>query len=379
MATFRKRLGRPDAQGNRSESIHVMVRRAGYPTRTSSFPNQREAKKWAATVEAEMIEGRHFKDVLGRKRTLGEAIDRYLKEILPQKRDGSMYRFTLRWWKDNHAEKKLGEISRGWLVERRSDLLTGTFTRATPGSKRSDATEAKAFARTPATANRYMAALSHVFTMICGDWEWLQPGSNPFQGLSKLRESKGRTRHLSDEERAALAQETAKDPQLNVLVHVALATGARAGELVDLPRDLVELTEEGAENPEGRLVFVDTKNGETRVAWVFGDVLELLRAHIAGLSDKSPLVFPGMWSHKHQKFGRYDYMPRLRKALKAAGIDNFRFHDLRHTAATGLARMGASEQQLKAIHGWKSGMAAKYVHLAAQDIKSTVQKYQGQK
>jgi integrase len=371
MATYRTRIGR-----NGDTTVHTMVRLAGYPTRTASFPNKREAQKWAATVEAEMIEGRHYKGTEGRKRTLAEAIDRYLKEVLPQKRNGSMYGFTLKWWKDNHGGKKLGEVTRGWLADRRTELLAGTFTRATPGSKRSAVEAAKAFQRTPATANRYMAALSHVFTMACGDWEWLKGQPSPFTGLSKLRESKGRTRHLSDDERARLLAETAKDPQLHVLVQVALATAARAGELVGLTWARVELGD-----VDGRLVFANTKNGDTRVAWVFGEALDLLKGHAALPAPSTGQVivfndrpvFPGRWSHKKKAFGVYDYTPRLRKALTAAGIMGFRFHDLRHSAATGMARMGASEQQLKAIGGWKSGIASRYVHLAAQDVKGTAE------
>jgi integrase len=371
MATIRARTGR-----NGDVTHTAMVRIAGYPTRTETFPSKRDAERWATKVEAEMLEGRHSKDTSGRKRNLGEAIDRYLAEVLPLKKDGSMYRFTLRWWKEKHGEKKLGEISRGWLASARAELLTGTFTRATLGSKRSEAEAAEAFQRSPATANRYMAALSHVFTMICGDWEWLQPGQNPFAGLSKLKEAKGRTRHLSDEEKSRLMAETVKDTQLHVLVCVALATAARAGELVGLKWSQVQISEDGT---EGRLLLLDTKNGEDRMAWVFGDALLLLRDHkarnmriITGKGEEIPasdVVFPGQWSHKGQTFGVYDYMPRFRKALDAAKIQNFRFHDLRHTALTGLARMGTSNQQLKAISGHKSSIVDRYIHIAAQDIK----------
>jgi integrase len=66
----------------------------------------------------------------------------------------------------------------------------------------------------------------------------------------------------------------------------------------------------------------------------------------------------------------YDYGTPFKDAVQAAGITDFRFHDLRHTAATALAREGASEQQLKAIGGWKSGAVSRYMHLAAEDAKA---------
>ena len=53
---------------------------------------------------------------------------------------------------------------------------------------------------------------------------------------------------------------------------------------------------------------------------------------------------------------------------------NFTFHGLRHSAATYLAREGATEQQLKVIGGWKSGVVSRYVHLAAEDAKAVLER-----
>jgi hypothetical protein len=70
MAAIRERGGR----------FHVQVRMAGFPARTATFPTRRQAERWAKTIEAEMIEGKHFRSVEARRRTLAEAIDRYLAE-----------------------------------------------------------------------------------------------------------------------------------------------------------------------------------------------------------------------------------------------------------------------------------------------------------
>jgi len=131
-----------------------------------------------------------------------------------------------------------------------------------------------------------MATLSHVFTMCCGDWEWLPAGSNPFLGLSKLRESKGRTRNLSDDERDSLLAETAKDATLHTLVTLALATAARAGELVRLTWADVDLK-------DGRLLFRITKNAQPRTAWVRGDALDQLKQYAKARQLHRPEVFPG--------------------------------------------------------------------------------------
>jgi hypothetical protein len=63
---------------------------AGYLARTASFLTRRLAARRSKSVEAEMIEGKHFRSVEARRRTLGEAIDRYLEHEVPKLRNGSM-------------------------------------------------------------------------------------------------------------------------------------------------------------------------------------------------------------------------------------------------------------------------------------------------
>lgn len=423
MATIRARTGR-----HGDVTYTAMVRMTGFPTQTETFPTKREAEQWAKRVEGDILSGRTNPGSQGRKQTLADAIDRYRREVLPLKKDGSMYGFTLDWWKANHGGKKLGEVSRGWLVEQRGVLLTGQYSRATPGSKRSlfkaptigghphqqvppgteirgsfykhadDYSKPQTHVRTPATCNRYMAALSSVFSQVCGDWEWLPAHAHPFQGLTKLPEGKNKGRAYADEARARLLTETVKDPQLHTLVLVALSTAARAGELLGLTWSHVELHEassnedmNGKDEPAyGRLMFADTKNGEARIAWLFGEALVAMKAHQARCAGPLQLtpghleylgrpVFPGQWSHKAKAYGRYDYLPRLKKALVAAGLGNMPrpFHALRHTAATTMASMGANGHQLKALGGWKSNAVDRYVHLAGQDTKELAKRLAG--
>jgi integrase len=71
---------------------------------------------------------------------------------------------------------------------------------------------------------------------------------------------------------------------------------------------------------------------------------------------------------------QYRYHEPFVAACEAAKVADFTFHGLRHSAATYLAREGATEQQLKAIGGWKSNVVSRYVHLAAQDAKDVVEK-----
>jgi len=75
--------------------FHVQVRLSAHRARTASFSTRRAAERWAKTIDAEMME--HFRHAEARRRTLGDAIDRYLLEEVPKKRDGSMHRVRLPW------------------------------------------------------------------------------------------------------------------------------------------------------------------------------------------------------------------------------------------------------------------------------------------
>lgn len=354
MPTIRER-----AKGDGTRIFHVQVRMSGFPARTASFPTRRQAERWAKTVEAEMIEGRHFRGTEARRRTVAAAIDRYIAEEKPKKRDAHSGRLI--WWKEHIGHLKLADVTAAIVVEHRGKLGRETYTRAKPASKWSavKGKEARQFNRTSATVNRYLANLSHVFTVARKEWHWMS--HNPFDGVSKLGESSGRVRFLSEDERVGLLAETVKDPQLHTFTLVALSTAARAGELWNLSWRDVDLK-------EGRLLLRKTKNSQPRTAWVHGEALRLLAEHgkVRRLGDDRVFV---------SKTGkRYRYEKDFRAACVAANVRDFTFHDLRHSAATYLAREGATEQQLKAIGGWKSNVVSRYVHLAAEDSRAVLQR-----
>jgi hypothetical protein len=113
-----------------------------------------------------------------------------------------MHRHNLPWWKKNLGHLKLADVSPPILVECRGKLQRETYTRAKPESKRSlvKGRAAARFSRKPSTVNRYLACLSHVFTVARKEWHWI--AHNPFDGVGKFSEGKGSVRFLSEEERA---------------------------------------------------------------------------------------------------------------------------------------------------------------------------------
>jgi integrase len=338
----------------------------GFPERSATFTTKRQAERWAKTIEAEMIEGRHFRSAEARRRNLGDAIDRYIRDELPKKADQTP-KGQLLWWKARIGQVKLADITPALIVEYRDKLASSTYQRAKPEAKDTrlkKGEQPRRYPRKPATVNRYLANLSHVFTIARKEWHWAS--HNPVEDVSRFKEDE-RVRWLSEAERRALLAETTKDSVLHIFVLLALSTACRAGELLKLEWRDVDLK-------TGHLLFRKTKNRKARTVWIHGEALAALEAHGKG-RQLSGCVFvnPGGTRRKRGE-GVYDYGEAFNAAVAVAGIKNFQFHDLRHTAATYLAQDGATEQQLRAIGGWKSNVVNRYVHLAAEDAKAALAK-----
>lgn len=126
--------------------------------------------------------------------------------------------------------------------------------------------------RTPATVNRYFAALSHVFTVAIKEWQWIE--ENPLLKITKPKEPRGRIRFLSDEERQGLLEicKTSENKILYMVVVLALSTGARRMELLGLHWKDVDLQ-------RGVIILHETKNGERRVLTLSGHALKLMKQH----------------------------------------------------------------------------------------------------
>jgi len=332
MATIEKRKGTDGATTYRAR-----IRKRGYPEYSETFPRKTDAEQWAKQVEADLARGRYLPSNDARRRTFGEMIDRYVKEVLPHKaRNRTADKMTgqLEWWKAELGPYALVAINPATISDCKARLLAGQTRYGTP--------------RTPQTANRYLAVLSAVYKVAVREWHWLE--SNPVSNVARGAESQGRVRWLDDAERAALlgACEKNNNPDLLAVVLFAISTGARAGEIYGLCWPSVSLK-------DGRVVFERTKNSERRAVPIAGRCLELLTVRSKIRRLDTDLVFP---------VSRRAIEHAFRDAVRTAKIEDFRFHDLRHSAASYLAQSGATTAEIAAVLGHKTlAMVKRYSHL----------------
>lgn len=325
------------------------IRIKGYPTMSATFDNITLAKEWVAENEIPMKRGKKIKDAEARKHTLAELIDRYIKYELPdRKSDKKKFETQLNWWKGKVGAYLLSDITPSLLAECRDKLLK----EPSPKFKLSEDGEKIEVKRSYATVNRYMAALSVVLTKATKEWEWLE--ENPMFKVSKKKESRGRIRFLSEEEHKALltACEQSNSALINLLVVIALSTGARFSEILYLKWDNVDFKRK-------MFYFMDTKNKENRAVPISSKAYELLKEHAKVRKINSSYVFARLDGKKPADLRWY-----WDKVVETAGLENFKFHDLRHTAASYLAMNGASLLEIAEILGHKTlAMVKRYSHL----------------
>ncbi len=346
MATIQER------QNKKGETKYrVMVRRKGFPTEYATFDRLTDARAWAKQIEVDMKNGRYFRYGEAKRHTVAEMIDRYVKEVASMKseRFQSERKGQLQFWRDELGDFTLAELTPAKIVETREKL------KQTPVGKKVQKP------RSPASVNRHLAALSAVLNTAAKEWMWLE--DSPLRKVSRFKEPRGRVRFLSDEERAVLlnACQQSAEPLLYPIVVVALSTGARRGELLNLRWKDVDF-------PRGFIRLEETKNRERRAVPLTSHAMEVMRglASIRKIDDDR--VFPF-------KFGVGSLRASWEQALIEAKIDDFRFHDLRHTAASYLAMNGATLAEIAEVLGHKTlQMVKRYAHLTEQHTSRVVER-----
>ena len=345
MATITKQSGK------RAATYKVRVRKIHNPTVTKTFSNRNLAERWARKTELAIEEGSYFAQEESKAHTINDLVDRYIREDLERlsESDWSVRSHQLEWWKDRIGTLTLNRITPALIAEYRHKLKTE------PNNK--------GRIRSGSTVNRYLAALSAVFGIATTEWQW--KSENPFARVRRELEPDGRIRFLSGEERIALlnACRASGSKSLYLIVVLALSTGMRQAEIMSLKWDQVD-------SAKKKITLFKTKNGEIRVVPLVGLSNELLQAQAQVRKMQNPYVFAGR-QYTQAKFPRAGWQ----SAVVKANIEDFKFHDCRHSTASELAMNGASLHEIAAVLGHKTlAMVQRYAHLSEQHTISVVER-----
>ncbi len=196
----------------------------------------------------------------------------------------------------------------------------------------------------PATVNRELSLLKHLLNKAV---EWGRVRENPAKKVKPLKGEVKRVRYLMPDEIQTLLSNCTE--HLKPIVTVAVHTGMRAGELLGLQWSQVNYE-------QGIITLQDTKNHERRDI----PMSETVRSTLKGLKREGPFVF---CDEQGKRFGRIQ--TSFRTALRKSGIEDFRFHDLRHCFASTLVMAGEDLNTVRELLGHKDlTMTLRYAHLS---------------
>lgn len=336
-----------DEDGRQRTTYRAQVRRRGYPAVTKSFERRSDAVRWKGETEADIQRGMLFPQREAERHTIADLVERQLEHVkLHRPHDHDRQRAMLGWWRDKIGAYTLASTAArpALLAGARDDLMTDE-------------------GRAPATVNRYLSALGKAFSNAVQEWHWIK--DNPMRQIAKAEEPRGRVRYLDDDERARLldACRASEYKPLHLIVLFAMTTGMRRGELLGLRWPDIDLDRRIA-------ILHHTKNGDRRSVPIVPEVVDLLREHGRVRKLGSDQIFVSEGAPEVNRFDNAWYA-----ALKAAKVENFRFHDLRHTAASYLAMSGATTPEIAAVLGHRTlQMVKRYAHLSDQHTGEVVER-----
>lgn len=355
MASIEKRTTK---DGKTSYRVKVRVR--GFPPESATFERMSDAKHWAAQTESDMKSGRHFG--ASKRHTFKELGIEYEKHAADLRSFDDRKQHLDRWRAEFGADL-LSDITPQRIMKVREKLLsepTRYTTRAT-GNPEVDAKRIMG-KRSGAAVNRYLATLSAAMAYAVKPLGWLE--SNPVEKVTKSKEPPGRVRFLSDDERTRLLDACRPHADLYMALLLSLTTGGRQSEIMGLRWQQVDFTRR-------TLTLMETKNGDRRTLPLVGEAYTLLQERSKVRNLKDDRVFVPVKEDGKQRNLREAW----ERALAIAEIENFHWHDLRHTAASYLVMNGVSLVEVAKILGHRTlSMVARYAHLADEHIVATGEK-----
>ena len=266
---------------------------------------------------------------------VSKVIEEFKLEKLPSL--ASSWGSYLKWVDHFLGKLRLRDLSSKVIKQARTDYMNHPIKKNFPALK-------------PASGNKFTNTVAIIINYAI-EREWTS--DSPMEGWKNLSESAyQRTRWLDEDERGRLldAASKSKSIPLKTVILLAIYTGYRKEVIQTLTWDSIDFEMNVINVPQK--YNLEGKRGKPRAfnLPIVPDLRELLIAHqnlMQSAGVKSSYLFPSPTNAEMP----WDFTRPFETAVKNAGIKDFHFHDLRHTAATYLARKGVSTQVIQRFLG----------------------------
>lgn len=325
MAAIRKR------PGPRGRTVwQAQIIRQGFPSQYRTFDTKNEAEAWARHVENEMDTGAWRDRSEGDRTTLTEALDRYVREISPNKAATTQ----------KADAGRIRTLSRHGFARVALSRLTSNDVSLYIQARQHDGVGANQI-------RLELSMLSNLYTVARTAWGMSYlVNPVPLAKAARPKTPPGRERRLVDNEEARLL--SAASPEFGAVIRFALATAMRRGEIAEITWNKVDLARRCL-----LLGSVKTKNRTARSVPLSPAALDVLKT-IPRRIDGS--VF-GMTANAISL--------AWKRVIEKTGIEGLTFHDVRHEAISRLFEDTDLDMiEIRAITGHKTlQMLARYTHL----------------
>ncbi|KVD51746.1 integrase [Burkholderia ubonensis] len=347
----------------RGEYWRAEVRRRGYKPVYRTFDTKQQAQKWARQFEGEMDAGSFVDRSEAERTTSADALKRYRKEIVPEKRHPNQEERRIDRWLDNSLAYRTLANLRG------VDFAKYRDERRTAG-------------RAENTIRLKLQVIRHLFEIARKEWG-MEGLPNPLDNIRKPSGSKARDRRLRpgefDKLKALLS--ASRNPWVAPAFELAIETSLRQGALFSLRWQWVDLNARvirfpvearGADNkgvPAALPLSLRAANILRHLAAIAeGDATRLDRATYGPPDVRRDLSGPVFATSANAVICVW------KRTIKTAGkhdteLTTLRWHDLRHEATSRLFEKGLHPMEVASITGHRSmQMLKRYTHLNPEDL-----------
>lgn len=337
MATIRKRG---------EYQWEVQIRKKDYPAQSKTLNTKADAEKWARMVESEMDRGVFRSTVEAEQTALSAILDRYENEVLPSKKGQAADKSRIKTLKARLGTLKLAAITSAIVSSFRDARLKEVGEQS---------------------VIHELNLLNRILKAAVIDWGITLPAGIPTALVRKPRKPQGRDRRASHREIAAIIDATESNEMAGIVL-LAIETAMRRSEIGKIQWRDVDLSKQV-------LVVHDTKNGDRRDVALSAKAVSILKSLPRRLDGQVFRLQPESISQAFERArdrARKAYEKECEKSSIPADrtfLMDFRFHDLRHEAASRLFEKGLNLMEVASITGHKTlQMLKRYTHLRAEDL-----------
>jgi len=315
--------------------------------RSTETEDRKLATRIFDKLKGDIAEGKWFERSPGEDYSFGDLMKKYLEEYSSvnkarssHRRDKSLAAHLLQSFKDKYILDITAPMISDYKLQRRRECAA------------------------PRTINYELTLMSHAFNIAIREWEWLK--DNPVKKVKKERANNAIERWLTREEEERLLSVSAK--WLQEIIVFSINTGLRQSEILDLKWSQVDMDRR-------TIIILEQKNGSV-------DTLPLNETAIGVLKDRynqklsqCDNVFP---SNNQTRMSNRNLFRAFGIAADRAKVDNFRFHDLRHTFATRLVQSGVGIYEVQRLGRWRNAsMVMRYAHHNSESLRASIEVMDG--